>query len=224
MGVVGRQVPAVGVLAFDIYGTLYDLASLAEAVRGLVPDPVGFVELWRAKQLEYALLLSVMGRYESFRSVTERALRYTIKRLGLGLKEREIEMLMEAWLRLKPYPDAARSLPRLAKRHKLVALTNGDRDMVDALLRNTGLRAHFAEILSAEEVGVFKPSPKIYGLASRLGDAALVSSNPWDVAGALNAGLKAIYLNRRGLPTEELGPEPALVVRDLDELADALEA
>jgi FMN phosphatase YigB (HAD superfamily) len=51
-----------------------------------------------------------------------------------------------------------------------------------------------------------------------------VSSNPWDVAGALNAGLKAIYLNRRGLPTEELGPEPALVVRDLDELADALEA
>jgi 2-haloacid dehalogenase len=147
MGVVGRQVPAVGVLAFDIYGTLYDLASLAEAARGLVPDPVGFVELWRAKQLEYALLLSVMGRYESFRSVTERALRYTIKRLGLGLKEREIEILMEAWLRLKPYPDAARSLPRLAKRHKLVALTNGDRDMVDALLRNTGL-GHTSPIYS----------------------------------------------------------------------------
>ncbi|MGC9131982.1 MAG: HAD family hydrolase, partial [Pyrobaculum sp.] len=87
-------------------------------------------------------------------------------------------------------------------------------------------RHHFAAILSAEEAGVFKPSPRIYGLVARLGvqlgEAALVSSNPWDAAGAANAGLVAVYVNRHGLPPEELDVAPHLVVRDLEELAAAL--
>lgn len=93
---------SVGVLAFDIYGTLFDLGPLVEAARGLAPDPAGFVAMWRLKQLEYALLLSMMGRYEKFWVVTERALRYVNRRLGLGLGEAELRRLPEAWLRLRP--------------------------------------------------------------------------------------------------------------------------
>ncbi|MCU7788884.1 haloacid dehalogenase type II [Pyrobaculum sp. 3827-6] len=217
---------SVRVLAFDVYGTLFDLGSLVEAARGVAPDPAGFVAMWRSKQLEYALLLSMMGRYERFRVVTERALRYVNRRLGLGLGEAEVQRLLEAWLRLRPHPDVPGALARLASRYTVVALTNGDVDMVDELLRGAGVRHHFAAILSAEEAGVFKPSPRVYGLVARLGvqlgEVALVSSNPWDAAGAANAGLKAVYVNRHGLPPEELDAAPHLVVRDLEELAAAL--
>lgn len=105
-------------------------------------------------------------------------------------------------------------------------MTNGDVDMANELLRNAGVRHHFAAILSAEEVGVYKPSPRVYGLVARLGvqlrEVALVSSNTWDAAGAANAGLRAVYVNRRGLPPEELDAAPHLVVGDLEELAASL--
>lgn len=224
MGVAGLR--SLGVLAFDIYGTLFDLGSLVEEARGLVPDPAGFVAMWRSKQLEYALLLSMMGRYEKFRVVTERALRYVNKSRGLGLGEAELRRLLEAWLRLRPHPDVPKALPKLASRYTVVALTNGDVDMVDELLRNAGIRHHFAAIFSAEEAGVYKPSPRMYSLVARLGvqlgEVALVSSNPWDAAGAANAGLVAVYVNRHGLPPEELDAAPHLVVGDLEELAAAL--
>lgn len=102
-------------------------------------------------------------------------------------------------------------------------MTNGDVDMANELLRNAGVRHHFAAILSAEEVGVYKPSPRVYGLVARLGvqlrEVALVSSNTWDAA---NAGLRAVYVNRHGLPPEELDAAPHLVVGDLEELAASL--
>jgi 2-haloacid dehalogenase len=214
------------VLAFDVFGTLYDVGTLVSAAEGTVPDPEGFVRTWRAKQLEYTHLLSMMERYESFWKVTERALRYTVRRFGITLSDEEIERLMGAWLRLRPHGDVPEGLTRLAERFELVALTNGDREMVDALLSNTGLRRFFADLLTAEEVGVYKPSPKIYALVERLGvsrsEVGLVSSNPWDVAGAGAAGLTPIYVNRYGLPHEELGVVARIEVRDLRELAERI--
>jgi 2-haloacid dehalogenase len=84
----------------------------------------------------------------------------------------------------------------------VVALTNGDVDMVDKLLRNSGVRHHFAAIISAEEAGVYKPSSRVYGLVTRLGvqlvEVAPAPSNLWDAAGAANAELVAVYVNRHG--------------------------
>ncbi len=216
----------VTVLAFDVFGTLYDVGSLVSTAEGIVPDPEGFVKTWRTKQLEYTHLLSIMERYERFWNVTERALLYTIRRVGISLSDEEIDRLMVAWLRLRPHDDVPEALARLAGRFKLVALTNGDREMVDALLINTGLRGFFADLLTADEVGVYKPSPRIYWLVERLGssrsEVGLVSSNPWDVAGAGAAGLTPIYVNRYRLPQEELGIPAKIEVRDLRELADML--
>ncbi|MDJ0273996.1 MAG: haloacid dehalogenase type II [Nitrososphaerota archaeon] len=217
----------IELLAFDVYGTLYDLNSLASALRGVVPEPQEFLRVWRAKQLEYTHLLSLMERYENFWVVTEWALRYTARRFGVSLDRQQERRLMEAWLNLRPHEDAVEALPELARRFRLVALTNGDRGMVDELLRNTGLRKHFTELLSAEMVRVYKPSPRVYGLVDRFGvarsEVGFVSSNPWDLAGAGAAGLFTVYLNRYNLPMEELGVEARIEVRDLKELAEVIQ-
>lgn len=213
------------VIAFDLIGTLFSLEALVEAARRFVDNAEGFVALWRSKQLEYAVLLSLMGRYEDFGKVTERALRYAARRFGVALSDDAVKALVGAWTRLRPYEDVPEVLPLLAERYTVVAVVNPHREMAEALLANAGLRRYFAELFTSDRVGVYKPSPRVYLMVTELGvrpsDAAMVTANPWDAAGAANAGLKAVYLNRSGLPEEELGLKPAAVVRDLRELAAA---
>ena len=73
---------------FDAYGTLFDVHSVVEAGREITSDPVSLSATWRQKQLEYTWLRALMGRYEDFWAVTEAALRYAIRRLGLTASER----------------------------------------------------------------------------------------------------------------------------------------
>lgn len=215
-------------IAFDIYGTLFDITSLRDRVSMItgVRDPDSFISTWRSKQLEYTFLLSLMGRFEDFRSVTMRSLKYVMKQYGLGDREDLLEDLLDGWLSLRPYRDTLEAIPRIAERYLVVALTNGTREMVEELLRRSGLEKHFREIISASDVRTYKPSPLVYRAIERIGvkvgETLMVSSNPWDVAGAINAGLQACYVNRRDAPMEELDLKPQIVVKNLSQLAEIL--
>lgn len=216
------------VIAFDVYGTLFDITSLCDHVSTIIGirDPGAFVSIWRSKQLEYTLLLSLMGRFDDFRSVTMRSLKYVMKQYGLGDREDLLESLLDGWLNLRPYRDTLEAIPRIAERYLVVALTNGTREMVEELLRRSGLEKHFREIISASDVRIYKPSPFVYRAIERMGvkagETLMVSSNPWDVAGAINAGLQACYVNRREAPMEELDLKPHIVVKNLSQLAEIL--
>ena len=75
---------SLGTLAFDAYGTLFDVHSVIAACEAAFPSHgEALSRLWRAKQLEYTWLLSLMDRYEDFWAVTEKALRYACQQLGL---------------------------------------------------------------------------------------------------------------------------------------------
>ncbi len=206
------------IVAFDIYGTLLDVASLTRALSPYTDRPSEFLTLWRAKQLEYAFMYAAMGKYEPFSSITRRALMYTARRMGVTLTGNEADMLVEAWTMLEPYPDVE-ALGAI-REHRLVALTNGDRDMVDRTLGRTGVGRYLDGAYTSDMAGTFKPSPRIYRLVEE--GSLLVSSNPWDIAGAHHAGLRTCYLDRHGLPMEELDVRPTMVVRSLYELHDAL--
>jgi 2-haloacid dehalogenase len=70
---------------FDAYGTLLDVTSAAKRCRdalGAKADDLS--ALWRAKQLEYSWLRSLMGRHADFWQVTGDALDFTLETLGLG--------------------------------------------------------------------------------------------------------------------------------------------
>lgn len=200
----------MAVLAFDVYGTLFDLSSL-----GVEP---GLLAEWRAVQLEMTWRATLMGLWLDFDEITRLSLGFVAARRGLRL---DVEALARRWLELEPYGDA-RGLCRLAGRHALYVLTNGARRSVEALLARAGLSGCLAGTYTAEAVRRYKPAPEVYRGFMRwagVGEGAyLVSSNPFDVAGAKNAGMRAIYLNRHGAPPDPLGPPPDHVVRSLDEL------
>jgi len=211
---------------FDAYGTLFDVHSVIEAGRALTADPVALSNLWRQKQLEYTWLLSLMGRYEDFWAVTERALRFSLRRLALAASEAQIVSLMDAYLTLACFPEARGALARLAAR-PLAILSNGSPRMLEAVVRSGELDGLLAHVLSVDAVRVYKPSPRVYELAPRaLGIPAarmlFVSSNGWDVAGAKSFGYRTAWCNRAVAPVESLGVDPDFEVRRLDEIADRL--
>jgi 2-haloacid dehalogenase len=207
---------------FDAYGTLFDVHSVVEAGRALTNDPATLSATWRQKQLEYTWLRALMGRYEDFWAVTEAALRYTIRRLGLQAAEPQIRRLMDAYLSLACFPEVPGALARLQGRPRAI-LSNGSPRMLQAAVASSGLASHFDHVLSVDAVRTYKPSPAVYALAPRaLGVPAdellFVSSNAWDVAGAKAFGYRVAWCNRQRAPEEELGVRPDLVIAGLDEL------
>ena len=110
------------------------------------------------------------------------------------------------------FPDARPGLEALKRRGlRLAILSNGAPNMLEAAVRRAGIADLLDAILSVEEVKIFKPSPRVYHLASehlhvRSAEVGFVSSNCWDVAGAASAGLETFWIQRRAAePPEQLG-------------------
>lgn len=208
---------------FDAYGTLFDVFSVSGLAEKLAPGHgASLWSLWRAKQIEYTWLGSIMQQRGDFRVVTEQALDYAIAALVLPLDGDARTQLLESWLDLRPYPDALETLERLAPSARWV-LSNGTRAMLDPLIDRSGLAMQLDGVLSVDEAGVYKPSPKVYALATkRLGLPAerigFVSANGWDAVGAKAFGLTVWWINRAGLPTERHGPAPDFTVGELGEV------
>jgi 2-haloacid dehalogenase len=196
--------------------------SVVEAGREITHDPLALSALWRQKQLEYTWLRSLMGRYEDFWAVTESALRYAVRRLGLTATDAQVERLMSAYLTLACFPEVKTALARLRGRPCAI-LSNGAPAMLDAAVRSSGLGETLQHVLSVDAVKVFKPSPLVYALGPRAmgtpaGELLFVSSNAWDVAGAKAFGYQVAWCNRSRAPAEELGAAADYEVATLDQL------
>jgi 2-haloacid dehalogenase len=189
----------VKAVVFDAYGTLYDIQSVASVTEQAFPGYGDLItQIWRIKQLEYTWLRSLMHRYQDFSAVTRESLAYTLKALGLQHDAEMFERIMEKYLHLDLYPDAAAALAAMRGK-KLAILSNGAPAMLDALVRNSGLKLDATISVDAQQI--FKPSPQAYALIeSRLGvkpgEVLFVSSNPWDACGAKAFGLKVAWIER----------------------------
>jgi len=214
--------PPPKAFVFDAYGTLLDVHSVIEAGRAVTADPQALSTLWRQKQLEYTWLRSLMGRYEDFWAVTEAALRFALRRLGIAAADAQVQALMDAYLSLACFPEVKAALASL-KGARLGILSNGSPRMLEAAVRSSGLTASLEHVLSVDAVKTYKPSPKVYDLGPRAFELAademlFVSSNAWDVAGAKAFGFLTCWCNRANAPMEELGLTADYEVTRLDEL------
>jgi 2-haloacid dehalogenase len=211
-------------LAFDAYGTLFDVHSVVQRCESLwAGKGAQLSQLWRAKQLEYTWQRSLMDRYRPFHVVTRDALEFACQALDLPLTSSAVDALMDEYLRLKTYPEVRTALSAL--KVKKAILSNGSPDMLEPLVRNSGLALD--AVLSVDELKVYKPAPQVYELAVRRLDIArerigFVSSNCWDALGAKSFGFQVYWVNRAGAPLDRLGFTPDRTLRDLSELSEVL--
>jgi 2-haloacid dehalogenase len=181
--------------------------------------------VWRAKQLQYSLLRSMMGRHKNFWGLTEDSLVYAAGTLELGLTADKKKRLMDAYLVLTAFPDVKPGLEMLRKKGvRLAILSNGEPKMLQAAAQSAGISGLLDAIISVEDVLTFKPAPQVYTLAAtRLdvaaAEAGFVSSNNWDIQGAGSAGLYTFWVQRSPAePQEELGFPARRIVRALTDL------
>jgi len=210
---------------FDAYGTLFDVhAAIARHRAAAGPEADRFSELWRAKQLEYAWMLSAAGRYVDFWTLTERALDYALARFP-SVDRSLRAVLLDAYFKLDAFPDARAALGALKARGiRTAILSNGSPKMLDGAVAAARIGAELDAVLSVDPIRIYKPRREVYALVTdALGiapsEVAFVSSNRWDVMGATAFGFTCIWVNRAGLPEEYPELAPVAVVRDLASLA-----
>jgi 2-haloacid dehalogenase len=213
-------------VVFDAYGTLFDVgAAVSRHAETVGPDAARLSDIWRNKQLEYSWVHSLAGSYIDFWTLTERALDYALARCN-GVNPNLRALLLSSYRVLDAYDDAALTLIALRKRGVMTAiLSNGSPDMLADAVAAANLGAHLDAIISVEEAGIFKTSPRAYALIKpRLGIAPeatlFISSNRWDVAGARAFGLRAIWINRLGMPDEYPDMPPVAVISSLTAILD----
>src|SRR5271165_1891001 len=210
---------------FDAYGTLFDVHAPAAALAAELGERASAISAqWRTKQLEYTWLRSLMGRYADFAQVTADALDYVLAANGLaGAPVRD--KLLTLYTSLAAYADSAPCLEALKKAGARTGiLSNGSPAMLAAAVSSAKLGGLFDYILSVDSVQIYKPSPKVYALATNAfgleaAQIAFVSANGWDCSGAAAFGFHVIHVNRFNQAGERLGAEPAHHVANLSEAA-----
>jgi 2-haloacid dehalogenase len=221
-----ERLQGIRACVFDAYGTLFDVASpVARLASEIGPHADDISRLWRQKQLEYSWLRSLMGVHADFWHVTGDALDYALEQFSVsepGLRDE----LLSLYLKLDAYPEVADALAAVKAKSKITAiLSNGSPSMLESAVRHAGLDKLFNMVLSVEDVGIYKPSRRVYRHAMQklqiheAAEICFVTSNTWDTAGAANFGFQVVRVDRFGLKDDRLPGKPAALVKDLSGLA-----
>ena len=203
-------------IAFDAYGTIFDVLSVNRLAERFYPGRGDeLATSWRVKQIDYTRLRTMSNRYVPFSRVTRDGLNYSLRALGLAATAPEIESLMAEYDRLAVFPDASDALATLKTLGvPLAILSNGDPAMLEAVVGNGGLGGVFEHLLSVDSVRRFKTAPEAYALGPAAfgctpAEILFVSSNCWDACCASWYGYTVFWINRAGMPLEELDVAPA---------------
>ncbi|MFM9850408.1 MAG: haloacid dehalogenase type II [Hyphomicrobiaceae bacterium] len=225
-------------LVFDLYGTVVDMQSgLTEAVtpflakKGWTGNPSSFVTWWRRTHFEDSMIDALLDRgHTPYRQVGHRAVSQVMDRCRIEHTQQDVQWLVSQIETLKPFPDVIAALGRLHARYKLVILSNGDRDMLEAARPHIGFP--FDRIISVQEAGYFKPHFKTYATAEKIINAEwphierssclFVANHAFDCIGAKSHGFRAAFIDRRKRPFGQTPLQPDLSLVDFKSLADAL--
>ncbi len=222
------RLPSIKACVFDAYGTLFDIhAPIGQVAASLGEKARPISDLWRQKQLQYTWLHTLMGKHADFQNITREALDYAFAAHDVDnetLKAR----LMDLYMTLDAYEDAASALTAIRQQgHATAILSNGTPTMLTAACNSAGLTGLLDEVISVEDIAIYKPSPAVYQLApNRLGvephEICFVSANAWDISGAASFGFQCIWINRFDMEPERLPGTPRAQISSLSELAPLL--
>ncbi len=210
---------------FDAYGTLFDVHAPVASMAAQIGEHADAVSnMWRQKQLQYTWLRSLMGAHAPFWEVTGEALDYALSTHGIDNRELR-EQLMELYFSLDAYDDARDCLNDLKIAGlKTGILSNGNPEMLESAVSSASLTTVLDEVLSVEEVGIYKPDNRVYQMAvDRMGVASpanicFVSANTWDAQAGAHFGFQVARINRYGLPDDNMPGRPKVLLESLREL------
>jgi len=210
-------------IIFDAYGTLFDVNSAAERCKDKIGDKwEPFANFWRTTQLEYTWLRSLMGRHKDFWQVTQDSLDKSMKVFDIDISMKD--ELLNLYKVLSPYKEVPETLKTLKeKKFKLAILSNGTPSLLNELVKSNNLNNLFDDIFSIEEVGIYKPSSKVYDIPTKKyhiekSEIAFLSANTWDVSGGGNYGYQSIWVNRNNNIFDNLDYEPKNQIKNLKDL------
>jgi len=214
-------------IIFDAYGTLFDVNSAAEKCKVKIGDKwEGFANYWRATQLEYTWLRSLMNRHKDFWQVTEDSLDKSMQAFKIDSSMRN--ELLDLYKVLSTFPEAKEVLNKLKKKnYKLAILSNGTPSLLKELVKSNNLDNIFDDIFSIEEVKTYKPDPKVYNIPIKKyqiqkNEVAYLSANTWDVSASGNYGFNPIWINRNNSIFDNLDYVPKYQVKHLGGLLDII--
>jgi len=218
---------------FDQYGTVVDMQKgLTEVAtpylqgKGWTGRPDAFVTWWRRTHFENSMIDALLHTtHTSYREIGERAVDYTLERAGIAHTQAEVEALVEAIVRLQPFPDVPQALARLRSRYKLVVLSNGDPDMLEAA--KAWHKVPFDEVISVAAAQSFKPHVATYTKAAEIlgvtmDQVLFVANHAFDCIGAKAAGMRTAFIDRRNRPFGATPHQPDIRVPDMASLADLM--
>jgi 2-haloacid dehalogenase len=214
----------IEICVFDAYGTLYDFNSAVARHRAVIgPKADALSEMWRTKQIQYTWLRNSMSAYAPFWQVTGEALDNCLATFGIADSSVR-EKLMGAYLALDPFPEVPAMLDKLKKAGKRLAiLSNGNPEMLDPMVKASGLADKFEAVISVDAAKIFKVDPRTYDLVKKQTGVSsdkvcFLSSNCWDAHGAALYGFKTLWVNRGGLPEDNLPGTVVAHIKDLSHL------
>jgi 2-haloacid dehalogenase len=209
-------------IAFDAYGTLFDVYSMGQLAEELFPGcGQALASMWRERQIEYTRLVTMSDPnpdgskyYLPFWELTIRSLRYVCKRMGLNLTDQYEKQLMDQYAKLTGFNDSLEVLKAIkGKGISTAILSNGSREMLATVVESNGLKPYLDQVVTIEDVRLFKTAPQAYELLLKAfpvnkEEVLFVSSNAWDALAAKWFGFDVFWVNRLGHPFEEIGEKP----------------
>ena len=230
--------------AYGTLFDVYSITALAEKL--FPNHGRALALLWRDKQIEYTRLVTTSNHgahYQNFWALTEAALQYAIQVIANNdhmkvtygsnsinsptvdlnnADQAAAAQLMAQYKQLSPFPENKAVLEALQARGIPTGiLSNGSPDMLHAAVQSAGFGNLLAHVLSVDGIRKYKTHPDAYALGPAAfglpaADILFVSSNSWDALAATWYGYQTLWINRHGLPFDELGTQPTHVGCSLD--------
>lgn len=223
-------------IAFDAYGTLFDVYSMGQLAEELFPGHgQAFALMWRDQQIEYTRLVTMSDPapsgskyYLPFWELTILSLRYVCKRMGLNLTPQYEKQLMDQYSKLTGFEDSLSVLKTIKEKGLSTSiLSNGSKEMLSTVVDSNGLKPYLDKVVTVEDVRLFKTAPQAYELLLKAfpvtkAEILFISSNAWDALAAKWYGFDVFWVNRLGHPFEEIGEKPNYEGASLTHVLDVI--
>jgi len=216
------------VLFFDVNESLLNLGKMKESVGKALGGREDLLPLWFTTMLQYSLVSTTSRQYADFGAIGAATLRMVAANHEIQLPEDKAEDALSVLRSLPPHPEVKEALGNLRNAgYKMVSLTNGSNNGVEAQFKNAGLTDFFDARFSIEDIRKYKPDSDVYDWAARKmgvqpNECMMIAAHGWDIAGAIWAGWRGAFIARPGQQLYPLAPLPEINEPDLLKISEKL--